>query len=106
MAEGDKHDHHGQDFIVLGPPTQGGGQMAIRHREDHVVEVCELRKAEDGKPLPENAELIKLSGEGPTYKVESIYDGRKGPSKVATKVYRDNFDTIFGKKSVSNLDMN
>lgn len=101
LSDEEGHDHPGEDFVVLGPKTEDGRQTVIRHREDHSIELAELRSVEDGKPMPEGAELVQLSGKGPAYKVESIYDSRKGPAKVTTGKYRDNYDVVFGNKTAS-----
>lgn len=95
----DKHEHPGEDFVVLGPKTEDGRQTAIRHREDHTVELCEVYPVQDGRPISENSEIVQLSGEGPVYRVES--STRKGPAKVANRAFRENYDAIFGKKAAS-----
>jgi len=102
------HNHPGEDFIVLGPELPNGAQAVLRHREDHTVEMAELHPIADGQPLPEGAEMVHLLGEGPTYKVESLYKNddaeRKGPSKVTTAKYRSGWDETFGKKDTSSLN--
>ncbi len=93
----------GEDFMIPLPRvSEDAPQMVLRHREDHSTEVMTLLPTGDGKPLPPGAELIHCERDKDNemrYNVKSLYqDPRKGPSRVATKQYRDGWDTIFSKK--------
>lgn len=63
-----------------------------------------ISKIQEGKPLSENCELVKLTPreEENTFDLETECIIGKGPSQVATKGYRQGWDNIWGK---SNKDM-
>lgn len=97
-----KDDHPAEEFATLGPETDDG-QLIIRHKADHTIELAELRPLEDGKPIDQDVEIVKLTGEGPQYKIETLYkpdeSTRKGPAKVSTPRYKSGWDTLWGDKS-------
>lgn len=93
----------GEDFAVLGPPADGGGQYVLRHLSDCSWQAGVLRPLEDGKPV--HGEIVCLRPRedgGPGYAVESVNAGGKtsgsGPAMVNSKAFRDGWDGIFGKK--------
>ncbi len=76
-------DH--QALVVLGN-EQGPQQIGLCH------------KFHEGQPI--HGDVVHLSSRGDGFhNVEriSISSGRHGPSQVATKQYRDNYDKIFVK---------
>lgn len=96
----------GQDFVAIGPKLENGSHVAVRHREDHSIEVCTLTKMEDGKPLLPGHEMLEIGeGEGPIRSVKTLYSNRKGPAKVSTSSYRSNWDEVFGKKDNKNMNL-
>jgi len=95
--------------LVTGPTEDGEGVRVVRFRDD-AVSAGEVRPMEEGKPLAEGAELVRLKPragtEVPAFDVERIYKREaaparttKGPAKVATPAYRSNWETIFGAAS-------
>lgn len=108
MSNDNEHGHDGcpfggRDVVIAGPTTQSG-QACVRHKSDHTVELGEMRPVAEGRPL--FGELVRISGDGPAYDVESVYDtasgeseaSGKGPAKVTTEAYRRGWDAIFGKR--------
>jgi hypothetical protein len=94
--------------LVTGPTEDGAGVRVVRFRED-AVSAGEVRPLQEGKPLAEGAEIVRLKPragtEVPAFDVERIYKREapaqvtKGPAKVATAAYRSNWETIFGAPS-------
>lgn len=98
MAENDKK---GEDFITLGPVLEDGTQPYIRHRADHSIETGVSRIMEEGKPMyGDEKSLVRLTPRDPwSYNVEPLQEksaATSGPAKVATKAYREGWDSIFG----------
>lgn len=88
-----------RDVLVMGPETQSGGNLFIRHKNDHSIVVGEIHPVEDGKYV--HGEIINLSGEGPVFDVETVYDAKnEKPSKVNTKAFQEGWDAIFGNKLI------
>lgn len=87
------------DELTVGPEVEGGGRMFARCNENG-VSVGTMSVAEDGKPLSEGSELVRLTHiENNRYQVEHLYS--HGPAKVASEEYRNGWDRIFGKKEVA-----
>jgi hypothetical protein len=92
----------GEDYVVAGPVSEDGKSMAcIRHYSDHSMKVGIMRPMEDGKPIPENAEILERIGSGPYYKP---LQRSGGPTKVSTKKYKDGWERIFSGDSKSKLN--
>jgi hypothetical protein len=95
--------------LVTGPTEDGEGVRVVRFRDD-AVSAGEVRPVEEGKPLAEGAEIVRLKprpgSQVPAFDVERIYKREvaparavKGPAKIATPAYRSNWETIFGAPS-------
>jgi hypothetical protein len=92
-----------RDVVVLAGPTQDDkGARVVRFKGDE-VSFGEVRAAEDGKPL-HGAEVVRLTpreGAPRVCDVEVLHapPARKGPAKVTSEPYRQNWDAIFGAGS-------
>ena len=93
--------------LVHGRTSDGQGLRALRARSRR-LELAEIRPAKAGQPLHRDGELVQLKPreESPLlYDVEVHYrageqqeDGHGGPPRVTSQQYRDNWETIFGKR--------
>ncbi len=99
MSDEKKNGPAREDTLILGPPTQDGGHVYVRHREDDAVEAGVCHPIPDGQPLGENAHLLVPRGNS-EYTVKPVPESRKGPSRANSAAFVRNFDTIFGKKQV------
>lgn len=73
----------------------------VRRRKGDEETFGVLAPLEDGRPLPEGAEIVKvaLRRDGDDWHdVEVLYRNASGPAQVATPAYREGYDRIFGKK--------
>lgn len=94
------------DVVVPVSPTEDGeGARVVRLKEEEErirVQAAQIRAVQEGKPIPESAEVIKLQDrEDGAYDVETILPPRapqKGPAQVASDRYRKNWDAIFGPR--------
>lgn len=82
----------------VGPPL-GHGSPLVRYSEGGQFQGAGLLlPAQDGQAIPPGAELVRLTERG-----DGSFDGttlfRNGPAKVTSPQYRENWDTIFGKKT-------
>ena len=95
------------DVLFVGPRTEDGEGHKVLRKRDESLEVGELRDVKEGKPI--HGELVKLTpreGEDRTFDVDVLHakketatDGpRKGPAKVTSDAYRDNWEQIFASK--------
>jgi hypothetical protein len=96
------------DVLFVGPRTEDGEGHKVLRKRDESLEVGELRDVKEGKPI--HGELVKLTpreGEDRTFDVDVLHakkdtgasdTARKGPAKVTTAAYRDNYDQIFASK--------
>lgn len=110
----DKKDDIGRDFVLLGPKNQDGSIQCIRHNPDHSLQAGTLIPLQDGKPINPNGQVLQLTeGEEPGLDVKVVYgagssssdseecqSSHKGPSRVSSKSYLENYDKIFGNKTV------
>lgn len=87
---------HG-DSIVIGPPISDEAHLCVRHTADHQLAVGVVRPVRDGEPIGDSAVTLEPKG-GPLYAVRPTLDPAKGPAKIATRAYRDGWDSIFGKR--------
>ena len=97
MAD-DKED---KGFVVMGPELENGGRAALRVTKEGTNEGIMFREGE----VPESCKGEKLTRvkteriAGHIYQViEEVLIGK--PLKVNSRSYLDNWDTIFGKKTV------
>jgi hypothetical protein len=96
-----------EDVVVLGPPTADGSGVHVLRARDERVEAGELRAVEEGKPI--TGELVSLQPRKENPRVCDVKESwrpppsvrapqKKGPAQVATKEYRENWDTVFTSK--------
>jgi hypothetical protein len=101
----DKPAKSPRDVVMLHGPTEDGeGVRALRARDDR-IEVAELRRVKEGKPLT-TGELVRLHPrvEAPFLcDVEVLLEkdrtsdvpGHKGPPRVSSRTYRRNWESVF-----------
>lgn len=80
-----------------------GTMFGQRHR-DGAASLTVLRPAKEGRPMPSDHEFVRVT-RGTCereLKLESL-NAAKGPAKVTTRAYRDNYETVFGAKRSPNL---
>lgn len=94
--------------IALGAEIFPGERIAVR-RDGENLDVGLLAPLKDGKPLADNAEIVRLDNFDSESKdwqdAETIYKNERprtssGPAQVATAEYRRGYDRIFGKQKV------
>jgi hypothetical protein len=96
--------------LVHGQTDDGEGVRVLRSRPGK-IEAAELRAVKQGAPI-HGGELVRLrarEGSPVLWDVEVEYDGRtdgkhKGPMRVSTRAYRDNWDRIFGGSTPSDVN--
>jgi hypothetical protein len=92
----------GQDIVTPGPPLPNGGRLCIHHSADHTLSLGEMHPLEHGKPIPEDANLIRNDNGvlrvGPS--IREMKAAGNGPAQVATQEYRDSWERTFGKPHV------
>jgi hypothetical protein len=89
---------------VSQPPPEPGDRIVAY---DDAVGVVTLQKPSgvrfqgcfapiaEGRPLPPQAEFLVYTRDGEVYDVTAL----KGPSRVATKAYREGYDRVFGAET-------
>ena len=95
-----------RDEIFIGPEVSPGVRSGVRRGVDGEVTPMHFTPAKDGAPVPPGAELLFVDEPacecGTWMKGRSLYKSDRatsdGPAQVATPVYRENYDRIFGKK--------
>jgi len=95
-----------RDEIAIGPEVAPGVRAGVQRTPDGYVTPMYFTPAKDGAPVPPGAELLFVDEPacecGTWMKVSSLYKSNRattdGPAQVATPVYRENYDRIFGKK--------
>lgn len=88
------------DELLAGPDLGDGVRPFIRHTADHKIETGVMKQAPDGMPLQSGVFHLEHVG-GDRYKVADLsaaVASTKGPAKVNSREYRNNWDGIFGKK--------
>lgn len=106
----DTEPHH-DVVLVHGRTPAGDGLRVLRFRPGR-LDLAEIRPVEDGKPIIAPADVIRLRerrGSPLLWDVDVLYtfgddarlsprpSGHKGPPRVATDVFRRNWEAIFGK---------
>lgn len=89
------------------PVTEKVKVLAVDSEDKKVVvergdgDISMLIHCEDGQPITEDAHLVTCSPTDDPHVMEmtTIYGSSKGPSKVNSKAYRDNWNTVFSKSS-------
>ena len=84
------------DVVLLGNQTPEGTQ-ALRIK-DGEASPCILSPVVEGRPIPENSELISVTPRAANPRICDVnpaYVGKKGPARVATKAYSDGYDKVF-----------
>jgi hypothetical protein len=88
-------------MYATGQKGEDGYTPCARIRDGH-TEYGAFRPAESGAPMVPGNELVRMMKDpdvAPGWRVESIYRPTSaGPAQVATPAYRENWDSIFGKK--------
>lgn len=83
--------------------------LAVDHEDKKAIieneegDIGMIVNHEDGQPLSDGAHLVTCSptDEPSVMEMTTIYkntSSSKGPAKVNSRAYRDNWDSIFGKK--------
>lgn len=89
------------DELLAGPDLGEGRRAFIRHTADHKIIAGVMTQAPEGMPLQSGTFHLDHI-EGDRYKVEDLSVAvaavSKGPAKVNSREYRNNWDGIFGKK--------
>lgn len=100
MADEDDKPCPGEDMMHVGPDIGGGMHPCVRHMPDHSLRVGFFQEHRPKDDEAVNKPLVHLTHKGPgsVYKVEELTPGAvsAGPSRVATRAYRDGWDRIFG----------
>ena len=94
------------DELRAGPDLGDGSRPFVRHTADHKLVAGIMTPAQEGQPMADGAfHLEHIDGDRyKVYKVEELPTGHvpgstvKGPAKVNSRAFRENFDSIFGKK--------
>ncbi len=103
---GTKNELH-EDVALLYSRSDDGRSYGILRRRKEEIQVGTLRPLEEGKPI--HGEIVTLSArsESPLlFDVETehaVTTARQasGPPKIATKEYREGWDSIWSEKSGS-----
>ena len=99
MADEKKPPCSSGDELLPGPKIGDDGHMFVRHTAEHKVVMGVMTPVREGLPEAEGAfRLERIEGTN-RYKVNEVQvPGSKGPAKVTSRKYRENYDTIFGTK--------
>jgi len=89
----------GGEFVIPSLPGPDGSLSLLHHHADHSVTVDHVRSVEEGENIS-GEEVFRLVAreDGPGFRKETLYDGRKGPAKVNSAGFRNGWDAVFGKK--------
>lgn len=84
------------DVVVLGPPTKDGEGVHVLRATEEKVEAGELRALKEGKPI--HGEVLSLEPRKDNPRVCDVRSSYrpKGPAKVNSQSYRDNWEETFG----------
>ena len=90
------------DELQAGPDLGDGSRPFVRHTADHKIVVGIMTPAQEGQPIMAQGAFALEQIEGTTdrFRVEEVPttgSGTKGPAKVNSRAFRENFDSIFGK---------
>ena len=104
MAEDDTKRCSDGDELIAGPELPNGARPFIRHTASHDIESGIMRPVADGEPMYEGAFHLEPKDNG-RYRVTDVFgkseeSRAKGPVRVSTPAYRENWDSIFGKRPV------
>lgn len=99
-----------KDQVRIGGEIGPNTRLVERRKGERIAQGT-LTPVIDGRPIPEGAELVRLTpGEDEWHNVETLYrhearsePALSGPPQVATPAYRDGYDRIFGKKPAVGL---
>lgn len=100
-AHPDHHSCDDGDMISVGP-NLGGVCPFVRHHSDHHLEtgLARIVGPEDHATSPNP--LLLEHRRGNVFAVKTLSKGgsdAKGPAKVNSPAFKENWDTIFGKKA-------
>jgi hypothetical protein len=106
VSEDDPGQRPRLDVLVPRAPTDDGDGLHVVRLRDQAIELGELRRMQEGRPVPDSAEIVSLSprDDAPAWDVEVLVprrstppgEGRRGPPQVATEEYRRNWGATFG----------
>lgn len=90
-----------EKMVVLGEVP--GGSLLTARTYDGGIELGAIKPLADGESAPEGSSIIHYERrEDGMYDYEYITgpraNGGSGPAKVNSRAYRNNWDSIFGKK--------
>lgn len=89
---------HDADRVVdMGACSEAPFRHVALMKEGKVIGNGRVLKCEEGKPLPTDTDIVMCDGHG------KIVDRMRidGPAQVASPSYRQNYDSVFGKKRPS-----
>jgi hypothetical protein len=92
------------DTVAIMGPTVGGLCPIVRHHADHSVEAGMARVISPEEAVSAPSALFLEHQRDNLFSVTTLSRGgsdggvRKGPAKVSTQAYLNNWDNIFGKK--------
>lgn len=95
-------DDECDEFHVKAPLPGGEGVIGIRRQGDK-ESLSVMVPARPGELLEEGTEIVKSkirANDPGVYDLKSVYK-HKGPARVATPAFRENYDQIFGRKKNS-----
>lgn len=89
-----------KDKIRFGSMISADTCQMTRRQPNGETQIGTAFEVQDGKPIPEGAELLQVDYRPSEewHDAETVY--RNGPAQVATPAYREGYDRIFGKKEV------
>lgn len=95
MADDDSNDV--SEFQAEGVVPGSDGSVYGVRVQDGVEQPGVLVRAPEGSPVAPGVELVHSEHlDGNTFRLTTLYKP-KGPSRVATRRYRTNYDAVFGK---------
>lgn len=87
-----------EEYVMAGPMLNDGSRACIKHCHDHSLKFGNMYPLIDGKPIPDNAEIVERIGDGPYFRP---LRNSNSTSKITTKKYRDGWDRIFDKSKLN-----
>lgn len=88
------------EFYVDGYDDESRTVTGVRVHPDGREQPGTLFPMQEGAPLSDGVEIVQArpSGERGVLGIQSLYK-HKGPARVTTPAYRQNYDDIFGKNT-------
>lgn len=107
MATSPKKDASHEDVALLYSQSEDGRSYGMLRRRKDEIQVGTLRALEEGKPIHGEVVSLRPRPDSPVlFDVETEHTmttGHKtsGPPKIATREYREGWDSIWSEKSGS-----